>query len=97
MNVQRSAPGPEQAIEVPAEKDRRLRERCQELEAVFLGYLMKTMRQSMVDGEGEDRAKGIYEGISDQALARALSENEALGIAKLLYRDLSGRVPKTSD
>ena len=97
MNVQRSAPGPDGAIAVPAEKDRRLQERCQELEAVFLGYLLKTMRQSMVDSESGDSAKGIYEGIGDQALARALSENEALGIAKLLYRDLSSRVPKTSD
>lgn len=78
---------PGQAIE----KHRALKEKCQDLEAVFLGYLLKTMRQSMVDGEDGDNAKGIYEGIMDQALSKALSENESLGIAKLLYRELSVR------
>ena len=97
MNVQQSVRVPGAGRDVSVEENRPLQDKCRELEAVFIGYLMKTMRQSMVDSESGDSAKGIYEGISDQALARALSENEALGIAKLLYRDLSSRVPKTSD
>lgn len=79
------------ATEAPAnsQKDERLRKQCEQFEAVFVNYLLKTMRQSMVDAEDGDSAKGIYEGMMDHALANALSEKRSLGLAEMLYRDLS--------
>ncbi len=82
-----AGPAPDQGVK-ESRDDPQLRRKCREFEAIFLNYLLKTMRRSMVDAEKGDNAKGIYQSMMDQALAKAMSEKESLGLAKMLYDDL---------
>lgn len=69
----------------------RLRETCEDFEAVLTGYLFKSMRQCVgkEESETEGLAEGFYYEMLDQAVARELSRRPGLGLAKLLYEQLS--------
>ncbi len=69
----------------------RLKETCEDFEAVLTGYLFRSMRQSVgkEESETEGLAEGFYYEMLDQAVARELSRRPGLGLAKLLYEQLS--------
>ncbi|MGI6704556.1 MAG: rod-binding protein [Clostridia bacterium] len=75
-----------------AEKDdKRLKEACRELEAVFVNTVLERMRATIMrdglikKGLGED----IFTSMLDGQLASEISKGEGIGIADLLYRQLS--------
>ena len=73
----------------------RLREAAREFEAVFLGYMLQVMRETISEsglaegGPGRD----IYTELFDQELARSLAGRGALGISEILVRKLSEKYP----
>ncbi len=70
----------------------RLQKAAREFEAVLMGYMMKSMRNSM-DGAGlfGDAPGGdLLEGMFDGELARHVSMNGNLGLAEMLYRRITG-------
>ena len=70
--------------------DHRRLQAAMEVEAIFLGQLLETMRRSMVDsvGSSQKSLKG-YLGIADQHLARALAAGGGLGLASKILQDLA--------
>ncbi len=78
-----------------AEK-RRLKAACQGFEAIFLHEMLKSMRRTipksgLLDGGLRDR---IYESMFDEAVSKSLSRRGALGIADMLYNQLSPHIPR---
>jgi len=73
----------------------RLREAAKEFEAIFLGYMLKVMRETINEPglPGGGLGQGIYTELLDQELARSLAGRGALGISDMLIRKLSEQNP----
>jgi flagellar protein FlgJ len=69
-------------------KKQRLRETCEEFEAIMMQYLLKSMRQTVDRAEEPDQAREIYEAMLDEHLAREISRNQSNGLAATLYQQL---------
>lgn len=79
----------------PTEKkdDKKLKEICQEFESIFLYYLLKEMRNTvpktgLLDG---GRAEEFFQEMLDEELSKHLSRANGIGIAQMLYKQLSLR------
>lgn len=94
LAVASAAEKPERA-EAAGEKageleDKKLREACQELEAVFWHLLLRSMRKTIPEGgllepSSEER---IYLDMLDEQYAILLARQETAGIARILYEQL---------
>ena len=81
----------------PAEREnRRLRDVCAEVEALFFSQLLREMRASIPDdgliprGEGE----ALFQEMLDGEYAKTIARTSPTGLAALLYRQLApGGVP----
>jgi len=74
--------------------NKKLYSACQELESVFLNKVMECMRQSIPRGEitGYSFATDTFESMLYTEYARSISKTGSLGIADILYRQLSGNM-----
>ena len=79
--------GPGALMEADASK-KRLKEACQEFEAVLTNTVFKSMRQSIMRAEEPDQAREIFESMMDETLAKEFSKSEGCGLAALLYKQL---------
>ena len=68
-----------------------LRRACEEFEAVFTTYLLKSMRKTIPRTESADGglAKDIYTAMMDEEVARAAAKGPGIGLAAALYQQLS--------
>lgn len=66
-----------------------MREACQQFEEIFLRILLKEARIDRSLGGGEDAASKMYGDMTREAMARALAQAGGLGLADVLYRQLS--------
>ena len=75
-------------------QERRLREACRDFEAIFISYLLKVMRESVPQSSlfGDGLGKDIYFSIMDRQMGEEMARRESLGIASMLYRELSKRL-----
>jgi flagellar protein FlgJ len=74
--------------------DAKLKKACQDFEAIFTTYMLKTMRTTIPkDVEGASgNQREIFESMFDQALSTEISHSKkALGIGEELYKELSKR------
>jgi len=81
---------------LPGEKQRNeLKKASQEFEAVFVAYLLKIMRETIEESGllEEGFGKTIYTELFDQEVSQSIARRGALGIADLLYRDLTVAKP----
>ncbi len=72
----------------------KLREACKELESVFVNTVLERMRAT-VKREGlikESLGENIFNSMLDGELAKEISKGEGIGIADLLYRQLSKNI-----
>lgn len=69
----------------------RLKEACIEMEAVFFNTLLERMRATVVKGGliEESLGESIFTSMLDSQLAEEASKAKGLGIADMLYRQLS--------
>ena len=74
----------------PAE-DKRLREVCREMEAVFLNILLGKMRDTIPERTLVPRSSGekMMQSMLDIELTRVMASNGGIGFGELLYRQLS--------
>ncbi len=73
----------------------RLRDATRDFEAIFLGALLRTMRDAVAQ-KGIFRSGNtlrIYGDLADDALARLLARSGGLGLGDVLFRDLSRLLP----
>lgn len=75
-----------------------LRKATQEMEAFFLSLLWREMRATIPRSGLFPRglAEDIFEEMLDQAYAQAMAKAGGLGLADILYRQLSGELEETS-
>ncbi|MGQ9456156.1 MAG: rod-binding protein [Armatimonadota bacterium] len=79
-------------IEKNASEDHgRLRKACCEMEAVFLNYLLKSMRNTVQETElfGSRRDEKLFREMLDAEVCSLASRTQSLGIADMLYCELS--------
>lgn len=64
---------------------------CKNFEAIFVNMLLKNMRNTVVDGGliEKSHAREIFEGMLDEKIAEEVSKGQGIGIAKLMYEQLS--------
>ncbi len=72
-------------------QDKKLKQACEDFEAIFLQQLLKSMRKTVVksglmdsSGQGE-----IFRDMLDAEVAKSAAKTHSAGIADLLYKQLS--------
>ena len=71
--------------------EEKLMQSCRELESVFLSKVMETMRASIPRSEFITRsfAEETFESMLYDEYAREISKNGSIGIAEMIYKQLS--------
>ena len=74
--------------------NKKLYSACQELESVFLNKMLESMRQTVPRGEftGHSFATDTFESMLYTEYARSMSKTGSLGIADIIYKQLTGRL-----
>ena len=74
----------------------RLKAACRQLEALFIGHLLKEMRATITESGYLDsgRAGKLYTAMLDGELARELSAKGGIGLAELLLEDFKIKTAK---
>ncbi|BBH13473.1 flagellar rod assembly protein/muramidase FlgJ [Chromobacterium haemolyticum] len=75
-----------QAIKDPKGAARQV---ASQFEALLMNTLLKNMRETKFDPEGESNDLNTYQGLYDQQLTQALSSNGGLGLGDMLYRQIA--------
>ncbi|NLH96099.1 MAG: flagellar biosynthesis protein FlgJ [Clostridiaceae bacterium] len=84
--------------------DRELKKACQEFEAIMLDMLFRQMKATIIKSGlvEEDPGREIFETMLDEELMEQASKRGSLGLADMLYKQLSRQYgispsPKTSE
>lgn len=79
-----------QAPDEKGESYQKLLKVSRDFESIFLGYLLKSMRDTVPKGEflGHSRESEIFGSLRDEELAKKLSEAGGIGLSKLLVDQL---------
>ena len=82
--------GNEMKLDEPGQdvEKERLKEACEQFEAIFMQYLLKSMRQTVVRAEEPGQARELYEAMMDESLAKEIAGHDNNGLSDLLYRQL---------
>lgn len=69
----------------------KLKKTCQDMESVFLGLMLKNMRNTVMRSSliPESNGEKIMRSMLDQELATKMSKAGGIGIASMLYKELS--------
>jgi flagellar protein FlgJ len=65
---------------------------CRDFESVFVQYMMKEMRRTVPESglTGGGHAEKMYTSMLDSEVAKAVSMQRGIGLASVLYDQLSG-------
>jgi len=98
-DVQRKADTAAQADHVVNEaamsqRDKELKEACKGFEAMFLSMMYKQMRATVPENKlfGESNGQKIFMDMRDNELMKTVADSGGLGLADLMYRQLSPQV-----
>ena len=64
---------------------------AQQVEALFLQMMLKSMRDATAAEETDSNEMGMYQDMFDKQVALSISQHADLGIGRLLKRQLAGR------
>lgn len=72
-------------------KNKKLDEACKDFEAIMLNKIMSSMRDSLPEGGLYEKSYGekIFQSMLDEELTRQMAHGKGMGLAKLLYEELS--------
>jgi flagellar protein FlgJ len=74
---------------------------AQQVEAMFLQMMLKSMRDASASDDPDGNEMGMYQDMFDKQVALTISQHDDLGIGRLLKRQISGKsapvAPKTAD
>ena len=85
------------AAEAPTDSE--LEKACQEMESIFLNFLLKEMR-STINKSGfisGGTAEKIYTGMLDTELSKVIAERGGIGLSRIMYDQLDKRPAKEPD
>ena len=83
-----------------ADSRNKIRESAKQFEALLIGQIIRTMRESSGGwlGSGEDQASASMSEFAEQQMAQVLSSNGGFGLASLIEQGLSrDGQPKSSE
>jgi soluble lytic murein transglycosylase-like protein len=89
----------QQSIEVAGSRPKldasqrlKLQKAVREFESIFVGYMVKSMRNTVekADNSTDSFGTDMLEGLFDVELAKHISRNSNLGLAEMLYRKITG-------
>lgn len=71
--------------------DAKLRQACKDMESVFMGYMLKSMRSTVksTDLFGSEKEESMFRDMLDDEVAKSASSQKGIGIADMLYNQLS--------
>ena len=71
----------------------RLKRACSEFESIFITYMLKSMRKTIVkDGLlGNSHESKIFKAMFDENLAIGISRNGGIGLAKMLFERMQDK------
>ncbi|RKD21959.1 flagellar protein FlgJ [Caminicella sporogenes DSM 14501] len=71
-----------------------LKSACKQFEAIFVNMLLKNMRKTVVEGGfiKKSHAREIFEGMLDEEIAKEVSKGQGIGLAKIMYEQLSKNI-----
>lgn len=74
-----------------ADADAELRNACEQLESVFLEQLLQEMRRTVPQDDlfGGGRGEDLFQSMFDQEIAEEMAGRGGIGLAEILYRQLS--------
>lgn len=80
-----------QPTAVSAKEQQKLRKTCQDMESVFINLMFNNMRNTVQRSEllPESMGEKIMRSMLDQEMATKMSQAGGIGLADLLYRQLS--------
>jgi flagellar protein FlgJ len=72
-----------------------LQEAAEQFEAIFLYQLMEQMRRTVPENDqlGDGRAEKIFQSMLDQEMASNFAQGQSIGLAKMIYEQMSRYVP----
>ena len=76
-----------------------LRDAAEQFEALFVQTLLAEMRRTVAENDllGDRRAEKLFQSMLDQEMAVNSSQAQSLGLAKLIYEQMSRYVPDDQD
>ena len=77
-----------------SQQDKELKEACKGFEAMFLNMMYKQMRATVPEDTlfGESNAQKIFRDMHDEKLMENIADGGGLGLADMLYKQLSPQV-----
>ncbi len=77
-------------------EDRKLKEACQDFEALFLSSLLKAMRKTVQKTNlfGSDSAEQSFQEMMDMEISKCAAKSSSMGIADALYRQLKVEIAR---
>ena len=77
-----------------SQQDKELKEACKGFEAMFLNMMYKEMRATVPEDTlfGESNAQKIFRDMHDEKLMENIADGGGLGLADMLYKQLSPQV-----
>ena len=92
---------PSKLESTPSVEDQKLRKACQGFEALLVGYMLKTMRETVPKSDflDEGLSSEFFWSMFDEQLAQKIAEQQQVGLGSVLYRQLSERtmpIPKAT-
>lgn len=84
--------GPANTTRLDAQSKLRLQRAVKEFESIFVSYLLKEMRSSIPQSGlfGESFGGDLVDSLFDRELAQHITRNSNLGLARMLYRQITG-------
>src|SRR5580692_3658292 len=64
---------------------------AEQVEALFLQMMLKSMRDASAAEEGDSNEMGMYQDMFDKQVALSISQHMDFGIGRLLKRQLAGK------
>ena len=82
----------EMADSAKQKRNDKMKSACQDFEALFLGHLLKSMRKTVIKSDllGPSKEEELFREIMDNEISKSISRTDSVGIASLLYRQLTG-------
>ena len=70
--------------------DNRLKRTCAEFESIFITYMLKSMRSTIVEGGllGNSNEKKLFNSMFDEKLALGIAKGGGIGLGKMLFEQL---------
>ena len=85
----------EELAERKSASQKALQEAAEQFEAIFLYQLMEQMRRTVPENDllGDRRAEKIFQSMLDQEMAGNVAQGQSIGLAKMIYEQMSRYVP----